>query len=183
MSTLYSERSVVFFALSFLMCATAFSEERKETDTAADLATRVNTVLTQYIAVEDDFFKWTPRRASSRPDVFEKMDFRGYSKTLVALERDLDKTRADVDRLRPARAEVREFYSALSDYIKRLHASIAALEAIPTKLIAVTQDPTKYSDKEYAADIDRYLKLRTDYTTAGAKLNEVFRRVQRQSRR
>jgi hypothetical protein len=176
---MHSQVSLVLFALLFLVCATALSEDRKEADAAADLAARVNTVLTQYIAVENEFFKWTPRRASPLPDVFERMDFSGYSKTLRSLERDLDRAQAEVGRQRPARAEVREFYSGISDYINQLRASIAALEGISTKLIAVTQDPAKYSSKEYSADMDRYRKLRTDYTTAGTKLNEIFRRVQR----
>jgi hypothetical protein len=177
---MYSQSSLVLLALGLLACVTApTGQDLNEAEAAVDVPARVNKILDQYVAVEDDFFKLAPRRVVPIPGVFVEMDFVGISKKLQSLDRDLEKAQADVGRQRPARAEVRDFNSAFSDYIKRLRASIAALEGVSTKLAAKAQDPEKYSWKEYGADLDRYQKLRADYSTAGAKLNELFRRMQR----
>jgi predicted RNase H-like nuclease (RuvC/YqgF family) len=106
------------------------------------------------------------------------MDFVGYSTKLRSIDRDLEKAQADVGRQQPARTEVRNFNSALPDYIKRLRASIGALDGICTKLASKAQNPERYSSKEYAADLDRYEKLRREYSEAGTKLNDLFRRMQ-----
>ena len=46
--------------------------------------------------------------------------------------------------------------SPLFDYLKRLSASISALDGISMKLASMAKDPETYSWKEYSTDLDRY---------------------------
>jgi hypothetical protein len=180
MSLTSSQFGFLLFAVGLVACGTASNaQEPKNAVAAADVAARVNRILNQYLAVEEDFFKFTPGRVLPIPGVYEDMDFVGYSKKLRSLNGDLERAQADIGRQQPTRAEVRDFNSALLDYIKRLRASISALDGISMKLASMAKDPETYSWQEYSTDLDHYETLKKDYSAAGVKLNELFRRIQR----
>jgi hypothetical protein len=141
--------------------------------TAADLGVRVSRVLDEYIAVEDDL--WTAKKS------FEKGNFAGHSAKLRSLDDALLKVRGDASRLPVAPAEASEFKAALVEYVRQLRTSISALQGISARLVPVAKgDLGAYSDAEYLADVQRYMKLREGYMASGRKLNEAFRRLPQQ---
>ena len=62
-SPMNSKFSLLLLAAGLLMCAAlSTGQDLKDAAATADVAVRVNRVLGQYVAVENDFFKLAPRR-------------------------------------------------------------------------------------------------------------------------
>lgn len=132
-----------------------------------DIAERVNSLLTAYVAIHNDVFRgnvWT-----FIPRVFAKIDFCQHRESLTQIS-------AELRTCEIALAEVSQSYTGtvLARYIPALTATVYRLQRIVDSLCRKSQGVYDYSWGQYNRDCNEYRELQQDYTEIGALLNEAI---------
>jgi len=129
----------------------------------------VHDILTQYIEIHNDFFKWSLRRMIPIRGLFQEIDFGKHFGSLSKLADELKYIISGVD-------AQNEFARALIEYGQALLQTINIFGDMCGSLYKKSQgEVSSYYKKQYRADLDAYNSSVKRYQSLGTRLNEYIR--------
>jgi hypothetical protein len=144
------------------------------------MARQVNDLLSQYILVHDNIFKFSLRKLLPIPGLFKAINYCKHEITLSGLENQLQlssqSTRQTMSRKGLSSAE-REFFQALHEYSDALRDSVHRLREISTALCHKSRGAMDYSMAMYNRDTAAYNDSVMRYTALGERLNSLYHRL------
>ncbi len=131
-------------------------------------AYNVNLILTEYIAIHDDVFKFRWRRLLPLGRWFEAMDFHDHLVVLKSLEEQLQRVNIAIS---DSVDEQCAFSRILITYAAALEDTICELRRICAGLDAKSSGSDTYTWREYQNDNKNYKAKVRAYIALGEKLN------------
>jgi len=131
---------------------------------------QVQTILDRYIAIHDNIFKFSLRKAIPIPGVFKAIDFGQHFRELDSLTSELEHLAISTNN----RARVP---SAFQEYVAALLKTIQFLRDMCKRLYDKSEgDLQSYKMNQYKADVAMYEGLVDKYRLLGSALNEYIRK-------
>jgi hypothetical protein len=137
----------------------------------------VHDLLSQYIEVHDDVFKFSMRHAIPIPGIFKPIDFNGH---LIKAERIRWQLEEINDGIIGMGNDIEglegEYLKVLSKYIRDLIETIIKLKVVLGALYAKSQSfvNSSYNWDNYKNDLAAYEQSVSNYMAIGKELNELF---------
>ena len=143
------------------------------------LAIEVNSLLSRYVQLHDECFKFSWRRVIPIPGLFKAIEFGKLQSQARKIADALDLCARKAISLTTNTPQERNFVDLMGKYIAALKATIEKLSGILAALDAKTDDiiSSKYSSSRYNSDVAAYDKLVAEYTELGDRLNESMNRL------
>ncbi|MGB3194013.1 MAG: hypothetical protein WBC39_01830 [Phycisphaerae bacterium] len=122
-------------------------------------------ILSQYVAVHDEIFKFSWRKVLPIPGIFKPIDYGRHHSQLTSLSTRLERVLESLRRIPDAPAIFPVYVAALLD-------TVAYLRDMCQKLYEKSQgDMASYSKEAYRRDVDTYHELVNAYRSLGAQVN------------
>lgn len=138
------------------------------------LATRVNGLLSEYIAINDAILKHSFRKIIPVPGLFKKIDFCRHERNLGGIAQQLEAAMGEIPGLKEARPAHSRFLDAMDAYATALVETMRTLQSISAKLCEKSQGSKDYSWEQYRREMDEYNACVRSYTALGAPLNALL---------
>jgi len=139
------------------------------------IAIEVNDILSRYIEIHDDVFKFSWRKIIPLPFVFKSIDFNDVHTQVKQILSELETCNEQINGLieNIAQKESR-FAHFLSEYCIALIETVSLLKEILYQLYLKSQNSNEYSLSEYNKHCDLYKKAVDKYSSMGNRLNELY---------
>ena len=149
-------------------------------DEIINISREINDLLSVYVAIHDDVFKFSIRHALPIPGIFKSIDFGSHIANIEivasALKRHAQRISmliARVDR------EEKDYLSLLLQYAFALIETGDRFETVLKALYAKSQSfvNSNYDWKNYKNDLAKYEEAVQNYMAFGGKLNDSFQKI------
>jgi hypothetical protein len=147
------------------------------TGEVADLALEVNSVLREYLSIQNRIFKFSLKKALGlfRPDPLEA------SEAVVPLLDRLEKVRVGIKGLSPSdESEEGRFLMVLRAYSRAMSEAMESFRDLCVKLERHKKD-RRYRRGPYLEDMKSFQEMETRYLEIGLKLNELKKSISEES--
>ena len=143
----------------------------------ATFSERAARALDEYVAVHDEFFRFSFRRVLPLPAMFAGIDFEACAAGLEAVSQELADVQEQLASFRttnPPEHVVEPFLSRLEQYLPALSRSTQLLRAMALRLAEKAQRTRAYSWSEYRRDLRQYRASVDHYVRMGADDNRAL---------
>lgn len=139
------------------------------------LAVQVNEILSKYILVHDDIFKFSVRKLIPIPGIFKEIDYLKHYKSLEMLSEELNRIEREL-------ANTQEnittnssslFIIVLSKYSASLNTTLKKLLSI-SHFLCKKSEGEEYLAREYQQDMNIYNQNIEEYKGIGLELNSLL---------
>ena len=145
------------------------------------LVANVNDILSRYILIHDQIFKFSIRKLLPIPGLFKATSFCKHENDLDALLGELVTARDSISDhligLREVSTTEGEFIGMLEEYAAALTDTIYQLHGISSELCLKRRGEGDYPHRRYQAEVDSYEKSLDRYRQVGDRLNILHRRM------
>lgn len=125
----------------------------------------VHAILSQYVAVHDEIFKFSWRKLLPIPGIFKPIDYGRHHSQLASMSTRLERVLESLRRISDAPAIFPVYVAALLD-------TVAHLRDMCQNLYEKSQgDTINYSREAYQRDVDKYHELVNAYRSLGVQVN------------
>jgi len=139
------------------------------------IAIEVNDLLTRYIKIHNDVFKFSWRRIIPLPFVFKSIDFNDVHAQAKQILSELEVCNERINNLIESTTKKESrFAHFLSEYSMALIETVSLLREILYQLYLKSQNLNEYSISEYNKGCDLYKKAVNKYHSMGSRLNELY---------
>ena len=157
---------------------TTRAERSTEVNPTMELATTVNSILSDYIAINDLVLGHSFRKIAPIPGIFKPIDFCGHEASLTQLLRQLEATREEIPNLKESRPPHGPFLDAMNKYVIGLGDAVRRLGAISGKLCEKSRGTRVYSWDEYRKEMKEYNAAVRSYQALGEPLQALVPTIQ-----
>jgi hypothetical protein len=137
---------------------------------------QVNDILSRYILVHDDVFKFSLRKVIPIPGIFKPIDYRANSLALTQLLIELADARTGITAALAAREPSKEFLAKLEAFAARLTETIGRLRNICDGLGQRSRGAGGSTATDHQRQVDEYNVSVQKYLALGGELNALFPR-------
>ena len=141
-------------------------------------ATEINDLLTEQIAVNDELFRFSVRKAIPLPFIFKKID---YSALHERAAQALEHSQSVAQNLEEIEVEIDEsedkFYRALREYHNSLTHVFDCLVMILDKLKRKAADGYDYPHRYHQQDVEEYERVKEHCYKLGKQLQQQYELV------
>lgn len=139
------------------------------------LAVQVNEVLTKYILIHDDIFKFSIRKLIPIPGIFKKIDYKSHCMNLEILSEELNMIENEIKKIQSNNSDKTKdlLISTLCKYAASLNQTMKKLYSISHSLYKKTEGET-YSASDYQQEMAIYNQYVEKYRNIGLELNSLL---------
>lgn len=139
------------------------------------LAFQVNEILSKYIFIHDEIFKFSIRKIIPIPGIFKKIDYLTHCNNLDVISKKLDAIEKEITNTQKNIADKTDqlFLVALDNYASSLNKTIKKLYSISYSLYKKSEGED-YSASKYNNDMNIYNQYVEQYRIIGSKLNSLL---------
>lgn len=141
---------------------------------AESLAIQVDEILTRYIAIHDDIFKFSFRKVIPSQGIFKVIDFCSHKNKLTILQTELAETQRCIVQAKTSpglTSPESPFLTELNDFSIALIDTVNRLRSISEALCRKSKEEYDYSMRQYNDDIAAYDVSVERYMAIGNRLN------------
>jgi hypothetical protein len=142
-----------------------------------ELALRINDLLTGYVAIHDNIFKFSIRRILPLPFVFQAINYGRYFVQLSLIKGSLISCREQALRMQLSYSEENDqtnFLRAAETYLNALIEAATRLSAICAGLAGKAEQTSEYKMARYNNDLDLYRQKVETYRDLGNVMNHLY---------
>lgn len=139
-----------------------------------DVARKVNELIREYVAIEEDVFKPSIRKSIPIPGFFKPVDYLSHIEELENMEHKLEEAKGIIRSLKPDNDSAEgQFLITLRAYSTAFMEAISELKRLCNRLYEKSKGGS-YPRKQYESDAKELRKTEMKYFDIGKKLNEQY---------
>ena len=144
-----------------------------------EIARRTNSVLRQYMNIQNDLFKPSLRKLIRLPGIYTPVDYQGNRLALTAISVELEDIKRSIRDFRPDNeSEDGKFLILQRAYVSGMARAVSCVKLITEKLYQRSMGNKEYSKKDYGEDIEVFKKVELEFLEIGLKLNKIIHEKQ-----
>lgn len=142
-----------------------------------NVARKVNELIREYVAIEEDVFKPSIRKSIPIPGFFKPVDYLSHIEELENMEHNLEEAKGIIRSLKPDNDSAEgQFLITLRAYSTAFMEAILELKSLCKRLYEKSKGGS-YPRKQYESDARELRQTEMKYFDIGKKLNEQYKTI------